>query len=545
MVTIVPNLNTFRQLAITSIAVFAILPASLADAQTQSSDREQQARAKWTPVRGAQTSASSRQPSPKGVQRTATTKKKVLKPTDSAAPQGMVTQASHRVTSHAIPTPPPMGETVIYDGEYIEPGYVEPGYVDMSCDAIGPSCGCEGAGCDAIGCDARSSCGPNCGCSLCGELAGGRAWRPAITLSLPQDGYISFEALNFWTDGMNVPALVTQSMPGAISGRSEAGVLPGATVLYGGGDILDDSRTGGRLKFGFWFDSCHTVGLAAEYLELEREDESFSASSTGDPILARPFYNVTTGMNDSELIAFNDGQIALNGTVSVQAYTEMVGGAFSLRFLKSCDEGCRPPILFANTNRYCSRSEFRLGYRFMELNEGVSIHEDLLSTGTNPGSFDITDAFDTENRFNGVDLGWSNRIVRGYWSLESLIRIAVGNTNQIVRINGSTSIDDGAAQSGGLLALTNQGTFEQDEFSVLPEFNLTLGYQLTDHLKATIGYTGIYWSNVVRPGEHIPTAINPDFLPPALSSTDAYPMFAFNTTDYWANGITYGLEYRW
>ncbi|MCC9601587.1 BBP7 family outer membrane beta-barrel protein [Stieleria sp. JC731] len=537
-----PNLNTFRLATVALTVAVLLSPSNPAAAQSRQSvrgdqtnqtsasqARASQARANWTPVRGA-VASTSQQPSPKGVSRTATTKRRVLKPTDSAAPQGMVTQASHQ-----IPSPPPVGETVIY----------EPTVVDLSCDAMDPSCGCDGAGCDAIGCDAMGSCGPNCGCSLCGELAGGRAWRPAITLSLPQDGFVSFEALNFWTDGMSVPALVTQSLPGSISGRSEAGVLPGATVLYGGNDILDDSRTGGRLRFGFWFDRCHTVGLAAEYLELERESEAFSAASTGDPILARPFYNVTTGMNDSELIAFNDGQIALTGTVSVQAYSELVGGGVNLRFLKGCDEGCREWLFCGRNNHYCTRSEFRLGYRFMELNEGVSIHEDLLSTGTNPGTFDITDAFDTENRFNGVDLGWSRRIVRGYWTLESLIRIAVGNTNQIVRINGSTSIDDGAAQSGGLLALTNQGTFEQDEFSVLPELNLTLGYQLTDHLKATVGYTGIYWSNVVRPGEHIPTAVNPNFLPPAVSGTDAYPLFSFDTTDYWAHGLTYGLEYRW
>lgn len=537
VVTIVTNFNTSRRLAIALVAVFALLPGIHADAQTQTKDREQQARAQWTPVRGKQTSPRSRQPSPKGTTRTATTRKPVLKPTDSAAPQGMVTQASHE-----LPSPPPYGETIVYEGESV---VYEPAGVGMACDAMGTSCDCGGAGCDSMGCDSMGSCGPNCGCSLCGELSGGRAWRPAVTLSLPQDGFVSFEALHLWTDGMNVPALVTQSLPGAISGRSEAGVLPGATVLYGGGDILDDSRAGGRLRFGFWLDRCHTVGLAAEYLELERDSEGFSASSTGDPILARPFYNVTTGMNDSELVAFNDGSTALTGNVSVQSYTELVGGSVHVRFLRDCDEGCRQWLFCGCRDHYCTRSEFRIGYRFMELNEGVSIHEDLLSTGINPGTFDINDAFDTENRFNGLDLGWSRRIVRGYWTVESLIRLAVGNTNQIVRVNGSTSINDGPAQSGGLLALTNQGTFEQDEFGVLPEFNLTLGYQLTDHLKASVGYTGIYWSNVVRPGEHIPTAVNPDFLPPAVSGTDAYPGFAFNTTDYWAHGITYGLEYRW
>ncbi|MEM6472546.1 MAG: BBP7 family outer membrane beta-barrel protein, partial [Planctomycetota bacterium] len=184
------------------------------------------------------------------------------------------------------------------------------------------------------------------------------------------------------------------------------------------------------------------------------------------------------------------------------------------------------------------------------------ITEDLTSgLLPNRGQFMISDNFETENQFNGIDLGWSNRIVRGYWSLEGLVRIAVGNTRQTVNINGSTTIVDqtdlnnptSETFAGGLLAATtNGGSHQQDEFTVLPEFNINLGYQLTDHLRAMVGYTGIYWSNVVRPGQHIPTELNPDFLPPAVTSTGAArPLFAFDTTDYWAHGITYGLEYRW
>ena len=54
---------------------------------------------------------------------------------------------------------------------------------------------------------------------------------------------------------------------------------------------------------------------------------------------------------------------------------------------------------------------------------------------------------------------------------------------------------------GGLLAQsTNIGTYTQDEFAVVPEFDLRIGYQMTEQFKLTLSYTAIYWSNVVRPG---------------------------------------------
>ncbi|MCA9138771.1 MAG: BBP7 family outer membrane beta-barrel protein [Planctomycetales bacterium] len=430
----------------------------------------------------------------------------------------------------------------------------ESAIVDGSCDAMGGACGC-----DAIGCDGMGNCGPSCGCSMCGELPSGRAWRPAVTVSLPQDGWISFEGLTMWSDGMDLPPLVTRSPVG--TDQADAGVLTrsGTSTLFGGpgNDLFENSRSGWRLQFGFWLDRCHSWGVGADYIDLDRETENFSATSTGDPILARPFFNTMTGSEDSELVALNNGtDIQLTGTVGVSAYTELVGGSFYLRRLTCCDEGCREWLFCGCNGHYCSRNEFRLGYRFMELSEGVRITEELQNNGTtNIGQFSIADQFDTRNQFNGVDLGWSHRLTRGYWTLETLVRLGVGNTRQSITIAGQTTIVDRNDPSNvstetfdaGLLALsTNSGKFQQNQFSVLPELDLTLGYQLTDHFKATIGYTGIYWSNVIRPGQHIPTDINPDFLPPAITSTgDPRPLFAFDTTDYWVHGLTYGLEYRW
>ena len=51
---------------------------------------------------------------------------------------------------------------------------------------------------------------------------------------------------------------------------------------------------------------------------------SFSASNTRYPILARPFFNVPDGLEDSRLIAYPN---VVSGTVMVDATTELVNTA--------------------------------------------------------------------------------------------------------------------------------------------------------------------------------------------------------------------------
>ncbi|WP_197454683.1 BBP7 family outer membrane beta-barrel protein [Stieleria varia] len=536
--------------------------AATAAAQTPSPsvrNSERVARAQWSPSRGGSKSvaakrtdhdASFQQEQPVATTASLPSPVRQASATKPVASRSSgVQQAQHIETSpmHSGVIPSPTVSMPMEGEVYYEP--MGSSVVGGACDAMGPACGCGSLACD--GCDSIGTCGQNCGCSMCGELPSGRAWRPALTLSLPQDGWISYEGLSWWQDGVYVPALFTTSPTG--TARADAGVLtrPGTSTLFGDRQYIDDGLEGSRLRFGIWLDRCHTLGVGAEFIDLGRNSHSFATTSAGSPIVARPFFNTATGLADSELVAF-PGIVSGTGTARIDS--QLSGGSFHFRHLRCCDQGCESWLFCGCPQHYCTRMDFRLGYRYLELDEGVRITEDLVSTDTaNPGTFDITDNFRTLNQFNGVDLGWSYRLTRGYWTWESLVKLAIGNTKQSVTISGQTIINDPndpPAQTfdAGFLALaSNSGVFEQNQFSVVPELNLTLGYQLTDHLKATFGYSGIYWSNVVRPGQHIPTDINPNFLPPvgANPAGDPRPVFAFDTVDYWAHGINYGLEYRW
>jgi hypothetical protein len=134
-------------------------------------------------------------------------------------------------------------------------------------------------------------------------------------------------------------------------------------------------------------------------------------------------------------------------------------------------------------------------------------------------------------------------------------KLGLGDMYQVVDIHGTTSINPTVAGvaprffNSGLLALdSNSGTFSRNTFAVVPEVTLKVGYQVNDHLRAFIGYNFLYASNVVRPGDQIDTTLDENKIPPfstAVPPGTPRPMVLFKTTDYWAQGFTFGLEWRY
>lgn len=192
------------------------------------------------------------------------------------------------------------------------------------------------------------------------------------------------------------------------------------------------------------------------------------------------------------------------------------------------------------------------GYRFTRLNESIVINENLTSLQTNnPGSFAITDSFITRNEFHGGELGVMFEARRYRWWLDLTGRIGFGNNRQTATINGSTitTVNNNSTTSqGGILAQrTNIGTHTREDFTMIPEMGVNLGYQLTPRLSGVVGYTMIYFPNVVRPGDMIDRTINPNLFPAeAVPFTGPLrPEFVWRTSDYWAQGLNFGVDYRW
>ena len=195
------------------------------------------------------------------------------------------------------------------------------------------------------------------------------------------------------------------------------------------------------------------------------------------------------------------------------------------------------------------------GFRYLDLREGLGIAENLqvfpgapIFAGASIGAFD---QFDTRNQFYGGQLGVRAEVRQDRLFANFTGKLALGDTHQTVDINGATTITPpggpAIVRPGGLLALpSNAGRFSRDEFSVVPEGSVNVGYQVTNNLRAYVGYTFLYWSDVVRPGDAIDLRVNSTRVPTSLAppSGPAAPLFAVPGSDFWAQGIDFGVELR-
>ena len=383
--------------------------------------------------------------------------------------------------------------------------------VQVSDKAAGKSC-----------CPAGETCRSCCGSAfnLCSD-SGGR-WANA-------------EYLLWWSEGMGVPALVTTSPDG--TAQSAAGVLPGATVLFGGERIGPGVRSGGRVSLGQWLDPHRQTGLGARFFGVGDGSHLFSAQSTGSPILARPFFNEVSDAEDAALVAFPS---VLDGRIDVRTDSEIFGADVALRHL-ICS-GCNYTI------------DMILGYQFSRINEELTITEALVVT--DPGGFnplgttiDTNDIFDTQNEFHGFLLGMSTEMIHGCWRVEVLTQVALGNMHQTATIDGSQVVtepgDSPLTTSGGLLALpTNMGIYEEDEFTVVPELGVTLSYEVCCNLEMSMGYSFIYWSQAARAGGQIDRGINTTQIGGGAHSGENRPVLnEVVTSDYWLQGLNFGLKW--
>lgn len=382
--------------------------------------------------------------------------------------------------------------------------------------------------------------------------------------SPPGRFWLRGDYLMWWTNGQRLPSLVTTSPQG--TARADAGVLgkSGTTILYGDRTINDDGRSGVRTTIGTWLDACHTWDLEFDYFTLgERSSTYNSGLSTGNPILARPFYNVWSNPPDnvvgqaSQLVAFTN---VVEGTVDVNAknYFQSAGASLSYNLCScnaccdpcnSCDnpctEACGPPLL------YCCRADLIVGLRYYNLSDFVGIHESLRMTEASVAgtTFDIHDYFRARNDFYGSEIGLRNRIYRGRWSLDILTKMAIGNNHQTVTINGQTVVtapnQTSQTYNAGILASgPNSGVYQRDTFTIIPQLGLELGYQWDCHWRSYVGYDLLYWGSVVQAGEQIDLNVDPRNIPPVQAGGLPFPAFPGRTTSFWAHGVNVGAEFR-
>jgi hypothetical protein len=390
----------------------------------------------------------------------------------------------------------------------------------------GPNCG---RNCDCDGCKRGLEC-LRCGdgANSVHKAAGG-----------PDCFYFDLELLYLYYRAMPVPTPLLTAGPIGSTGRpGEEGVR----ILFGNDNVDIGPHATIRGTMGVW-DACRRWGLevSAFLTEQRAEVDMFDAPITSRTVLARPNFNVLTGVPDSILIS---SPPTFGGSAGI--YTNNRAGGAEVNILRSW---C-----------YYDRCKFNtlIGARWFSLNEQLRIDSTSVlpfPDPNDPNIIDITDNFTTRNNFYGINFGFQSEWRHGRWYADLTAKIAAGFTHEKLNINGFTrQVNQGVATVtpfGAFALEPNSGDFSDNEFAVLPSCTLKLGYNWTQRLSTFIGYEGMYLSRVVRPGNQINPNINPTLLPvsnvfnPQFPFGPAQPSLLFDNNDFWLQGFTFGLSFRY
>ncbi len=366
-------------------------------------------------------------------------------------------------------------------------------------------------------------------CETCGtiggcECGGGFAARPSRIWG-------QAEYLLWWSQKRYLPPLVTtspQGTPQATAGRLG---FPTTSILFGDEDVGDDAQSGFRASMGFWFNQLQTVGMGVRYFWVGDEDDTYSASSDGNPILSRPFYNEFLNQQDALLVAYPG---LSSGSVNMTTTNKAQGGDVFLRMLLH--------------SAYCNRLDLIGGYQYTRVEDSLiasdsAVNQDVGGAVPVGTVVDTRDAFKVDNDFNGGFLGLTAEAEDGRLTWRMLAKVAFGNMRQRASVSGqtTTSIPGGPSVTSdfGLLAqASNIGTVEQDEFAIVPELNLSVGYKLTNQIDLSVGYSFIHWSKILFAGDIVDLRVDP-------TQTEALPSLQLGDGDgFWYQGLSFGTHVR-
>ena len=356
------------------------------------------------------------------------------------------------------------------------------------------------------------------------------------------------EYLLWWVKSAPLPVpIVTTGNPNVgFPVLSTAGAIgqPSTQVLLGDSAQGLGAFSGLRFTLGGWVDPGRTFGFEAGGFVLENRTATFAAGSdaAGNPPLYFPRFSPSAGMEEALPIA--DPLRGFAGNVTVTSALQLWGLDFNGALNVWRDVG----------------AEFNLlaGFRYADLRESLQIHNsttDLLF----PNTETINDFFGTRNQFYGAQVGGRFSVGGERLALDMTGTLALGSTHEVVDIQGSTTqvgpmalVPPGVGTfPGGFFAQrSNIGVTSKNQFTVMPTLEFKIGYLIADCMRAYVSYDLLYWSQVVRPGSQMDHSVNLTqnaVLSPTgtgVLTGSAQPTSQFNRTDFWAQGVSFGLEFR-
>ncbi len=367
------------------------------------------------------------------------------------------------------------------------------------------------------------------------------------------------EYLLWWTKNgpLHTPLITTGSssdpVPAAIG-------QPNTKVLFGNHSINFHGQSGFRLALRTWFEEDNEFAIEASGFYLPKKTKHTLDSSIGRhpiAVLGVPFNNVAPlplpagsggwrGLNSGETALLAADGSSTFGTITTYSSTQLWG------------------VELNGLWNFVSYDTFKLsalfGALYLDLQETLNLKFSSQFIDDSDEFFTfvtIIDKFRTHNEFYAGQLG-----LRGEWSQDWVFfnfvaKLGLGQMRNVVHINGFFADSNpvlyhnyGNGPSGIFAQPTNIGKHHKSDFALAPEFIFRFGINLIKNLRVSVGYDFLYITEVVRPGKQIDRSINETQAGPdsnhgiPLLTGPARPKPLRRTSDYWAQGINIGFEYR-
>jgi hypothetical protein len=343
-----------------------------------------------------------------------------------------------------------------------------------------------------------------------------------------------------------------------------------ATILYGapyspaqGGN---DSQSfpgfsGTRFTVGYWLDDQHKFAVEGSAFILFEQSAGFSAR--GDSNGGYPAGSTTTGMR---IPVYNNVPYAPGGSSDTETGLTLVPqGEDGVPLALPGD--LTGGVTIKNTLQLWGAQALGVmnlyrddtwdlsalaGFRYLDLSEKFELTADLEGLSTSDmykgQSGVVSDTFETWNQFYGGDFGLRGRYTQGPWYWELTTTLAAGLSRETETVSGYYTAVNSPFGSGGPEGIfaqpANEGRTTSDRFAYVPEGQLKLGFEFSPCVRMTVGYTVLYYSNVIRPTDQISRAIpkGQTFQQDGTSPSTSSPSRRFQTTDFFTHGASVGLE---
>lgn len=346
------------------------------------------------------------------------------------------------------------------------------------------------------------------------------------------------EYLLWWVAPANSPPLIT-AVPGVVVGTGGGGMLPdgaSAVVFPTGRQVEFGAHSGGRWTLGADFNDC--FGFDISGFVLETRSKGAAGISDGTVLaFAQPYIEAMSGVQQNLYVSL-PGQYV--GAATAVIDTQLWGMDVNAR-----------------TRWYgllSSRNDATAGFRYLALDESIQATGlAYFPDGTYQGNNDV---IRTSNRFYGGQVGIASRfgsLARGF-GVETNYKLAMGGVHQRAELSGANSylrpgqpID---TEFVGLYARpANLGVFDRTMFAAVSDLAVNLTYNFSPAAQVFFGYSIIYITNVLRPGEVVDPVLNGEnirFNAEDVAPTGVIaPRNRLEGHDFWAQGLNFGFKFQY